>query len=313
MASYFGKREHVADLAHAGLMARTGHLNALLISLRPRQWLKNCFVLAAVVFAERLTHPDDLLRVGVAFVIFCMVSSGGYLINDIMDVDNDRHHPVKRLRPIARGSIAVKEAWIFASMLIIGGGLAAALLGWRFAAVVCLYVAVTVSYTFFFKHLVIIDVLAIAGAFVLRSAGGAAAITVTMSAWLYLATVLIALFLAFGKRRSEMAMLGTGAASHRGNLDEYTTPLLDQLITITAAASLITYGLYTFYAGNLPANHAMMLTIPFVVYGLFRYLMLIQRRDLAGAPEEAILRDVPLLVNLTLWAACSVVILYWIK
>jgi 4-hydroxybenzoate polyprenyltransferase len=307
------KGEPVADAAQAGLKIRTGGLNALLVSLRPRQWLKNGFVLAPLVFAGRLTQLDDVVRVGIAFVVFCLISSAGYLVNDVADIESDRVHPVKRRRPIAGGLITIREARVAASVLIVAGLAIGVSLGFRFVGVAGAYVVLTVAYSLVLKQFAIIDALAIAAAFVLRSAGGAAAIDVSMSPWLYLATVLIALFLAFGKRRSEIATLGADAGSHRDNLNEYTPQLLDQLISITAAASLITYGLYTFYAGNLPANHSMMLTIPFVVCGLFRYLMLIQRRDLAAAPEEAILRDVPLLLNLALWAACAVAILYWVK
>lgn len=285
----------------------------LLTTGRPKQWIKNGFVFAALVFAAKLSHPDSDARAVAAFLLFCLLSSSIYFLNDAADREADRLHPLKANRPVAAGRVPVKLAVRLAiAGMVVGVGLSA-LLDYRFGLIAAAYVALMAAYTFSLKHLVLVDVFAIAGGFVLRAAGGAAAIHVSISPWLYLCTILISLFLGFGKRRHELLLLEEGARVHRRNLEEYTGPLLDDLINIVAGATIIAYSLYTFFASAVPANHAMMVTIPFVLYGIFRYLLLVHRTDVAGAPEEAVWRDLPLLVDLALWIVTAAVVLVWFK
>lgn len=280
----------------------------LLRTMRPKQWIKNAFVFAALIFAGKWTQPDLVLKTLAAFALFGALSSGTYLLNDAADAEADRLHPIKRYRPIAAGRIGAGTAVAMALVLVVGAIALGALLAIPFALVEMGYVVLQVAYTFYLKHLVIIDVFAIAGGFVLRAAAGAAVINVQISPWLYLCTILLSLFLGFGKRRHELLLLEDGAAGHRRNLEEYTAPFLDDLINIVAGATIMAYALYTFFASTVPSNHAMMVTIPFVLYGIFRYLLLIHRRDIAGAPEEALWKDIPLLADLVLWALAAVIV-----
>lgn len=282
---------------------------ALLASLRPRQWAKNAVVFAALVFDHQLFHASQFAAVFVAFLCFCLASSTVYLVNDLRDVESDRMHPRKRTRPIPSGELSTRLAWLAVGGLLAISVPTAIAVRTEFGAVVVGYLLLMALYTFYLKHLVIIDVFTIAGGFVLRAAGGAVALDVPISPWLYVCTVLLALFIGFGKRRHELLLLDSGAGSHRRNLDEYSPQLLDQFIVITAAATVMAYSLYSFASVNLPENHSMMLTIPFVIYAIFRYLFLIHRRDGGGAPE-LLLADGPLLGCIALWGAVAVLILY---
>jgi 4-hydroxybenzoate polyprenyltransferase len=287
----------------------------LLISARPKQWIKNGFVFAALIFASKVGHPDLVLRTVSAFLLFSLVSAGIYLLNDTVDRDADRQHPLKAHRPIAAGRVPVRLAAGLSAGAILGGLALSAVLDHRLGLIIAAYSVLSITYTFYLKHLVLIDVFAIAGGFVLRAAGGAAVIHVSISPWLYLCTILLSLLLGFGKRRHELLVLEEGAAIHRRNLEEYTGPLLDDLINIVAGATIIAYSLYTFtpFASSAPHNHAMMITIPFVLYGVFRYLLLVHRTDFAGAPEEAVWKDRLLLADLALWVAASAIILHFYR
>jgi 4-hydroxybenzoate polyprenyltransferase len=285
----------------------------LLVSTRPKQWIKNGFVFAALVFASRLGYPSLVLRTVAAFCLFSLLSAGVYLLNDAVDAEADRRHPLKANRPVAAGRISVSQALALSgACVVLGVGLSFAL-DLHFGLIAAGYVALNAAYSLYLKHLVLIDVFAIAGGFVLRAAGGAAVITVAISPWLYLCTILISLFLGFGKRRHELLLLEDTARVHRRNLEEYTGPLLDDLVNIVAGATIIAYSMYTFFASAVPQNHAMMATIPFVLYGVFRYLLLVHRTDISGSPEEAVWRDVPLLMNLVLWVVACIVILHEFK
>jgi 4-hydroxybenzoate polyprenyltransferase len=282
----------------------------LLAALRPKQWSKNLIVFIGAVFALQLTEPGAVLRAGAAFVAFCLLSSAGYLFNDLLDIEADRQHPVKRNRPIASGLIARRRA-LALSLVLAAMGLTLALsLTPAFALVAGGYLGLTVLYSARLKHLVLIDLFVIAAGFVLRAVGGAVVVGVKVSPWLYVCTVLAALFLGLGKRRQELAALQATAGSHRRSLGEYTVELVDQLTTIVTAATIIAYSLYTFSAPNLPRNEAMMLTIPLVIYGLFRYLYLVRVQGEGGSPEELLLTDRPLFASAIGWAALSAAILY---
>lgn len=285
----------------------------LVRSARPRQWIKNAFVFAALIFASRLGHPLLVARTVAAFIVFSTLSGAVYLLNDVADRTADRNHPLKANRPIASGRVPVSVALTVATIAVLLGLAAGFALDTGFGLIVTGYVGLMVVYNVRLKHLVLIDVFTIAAGFVLRAAGGAAVIHVVISPWLYLCTILLSLFLGFGKRRHELLLLEEGAGGHRRNLDEYTGPLLDDLITIVAGATIIAYSLYTFFATAVPHNHAMMLTIPFVLYGVFRYLLLIHKTDFSGAPEEAVWKDIPLLSDLVLWAASAALILHLYK
>jgi 4-hydroxybenzoate polyprenyltransferase len=292
-------------------------LRALLRATRPKQWAKNAVVGLALVFSIRLAwlprHPETwvplLARTGLAFIAFSLVSAAEYLINDLRDLEADRLHPRKRLRPLAAGTLRPSLAVAAAIVLGAGGLVLGALLEWRFGLLLLSYALITLAYSFRLKHIVIVDVLTISIGFVLRAAGGALVIGVPISPWLYLCTILGALFLATTKRRHELLLLGEESGAHRAALDDYSPQLLDQMTSIVTAATVVAYSLYTVTAENLPANHAMLATLPFVLYGVFRYLFLVYSRDDGGSPEEVLLRDRPLLADIILWLVSAGVIL----
>lgn len=298
-----------ADSPKSQSLASTA--KALLKTMRPKQWVKNVVVFAPLVFDGKLFDPVLLFRTTVAFGLFCLISSAVYLINDLADIENDRLHPKKRTRPLPSGELAPSVAVAAAILLIVACVPLALWLDQGFFVILYSYLGLMIAYSFYLKNLVIIDVLVIAAGFVLRVAGGVAVVQVErFSPWLYLCITLGALFLGFGKRRHELVLLENGADSHRAILAEYTVPFLDQLIGLVTSTMVVAYSLYTFSAVNLPANHAMMLTIPFVLYGLFRYLYLIHVRKLGGAPDELVFNDKPLFVTGMLWVLAVVAVLY---
>jgi 4-hydroxybenzoate polyprenyltransferase len=288
-------------------------LKALIKTMRPRQWLKNLVLFAALVFDRQLglEHLQATLRTIAGFVLFCLISGLVYIINDIADIEADRRHPDKRNRPIASGRLPLKVAWGAASIIFLITIPAAFWLAPAFGLISVSYLVLNLAYSKWIKHIPLLDVFSIALGFVLRVAAGVALIQVArFSPWLYVVTTLGALYIGFGKRRAELALLAGDANSHRRVLEGYTIPLLDQLITIVSATTIIAYSLYTFSAPNLPGNHAMMLTIPFVIYGIFRYLYLIQLKHSGGAPEDVLLSDRPLQLTVILWGIAVLFIFY---
>jgi 4-hydroxybenzoate polyprenyltransferase len=279
-------------------------------ALRPLQWTKNGVLFAALVFDQRLFELDPLLRTLVAALVFCGLSSAVYLINDVRDIEADRQHPVKRFRAITSGELKPRTALTMTVVLLTVSLGVAYLVRPEFLLVSLAYVGLMIAYTFWLKQVVLIDVLTIAAGFVLRAAAGAIAIAVEISPWLLVCTMLLALLLAFGKRRHEVLILRSRAARHRASLETYSPRLLDQLIGITAASTVIAYAVYTFDSASVPANHTMMFTIPLVVYAIFRYLYLVYLRRMGGSPEVMLVRDRPLLVSIVLWGAGSVLVLY---
>jgi len=286
-------------------------LSALLKTMRIRQWPKNGFVFFALVFDKQLFLLDPFLRTLEGFFLFCLISSGVYLLNDIFDIEADRQHPEKKNRPLASGKLPIGVAWGAAILLTAMAIPVGYVISPTFAGIVALYLIVNLLYSRWLKHVPILDVFIVSSGFVLRVAAGVTLITVErFSPWLYVITTLFSLYLGFGKRRAEMNLLEQGAGSHRKVLDGYTIPLLDQFITIVSGTTIVTYSLYTFTAPNLPENHSMMLTIPFVMYGIFRYLQLIQTGHAAGAPEEVALKDRPLQATVLLWILAVILIFY---
>jgi 4-hydroxybenzoate polyprenyltransferase len=286
-------------------------IKPLIKTLRPKQWSKNLFIFAALVFDLKLFQAAPFLRTVAGFVLFCLLSSTIYLINDLVDIEKDRQHPVKRNRPLAAGELSPSVAVLVA----IGIGVVCVPLSFMlelyFGGIAVSYVILMIVYSFFLKNTVIVDVMTIAAGFVLRVAAGVVLVHVErFSPWLYVCTTLLALFIAIGKRRNELALLKDNANAHRAILDEYSLSFIDEMISIISAATLIAYSLYTFSAENLPKNHTMMLTTPFVLYGLFRYLYLIHVRGEGGAPEEIVIKDKPLIINMVLWALAVILILY---
>jgi 4-hydroxybenzoate polyprenyltransferase len=297
-----------------GFQAKIGGSPATLLrAMRPLQWTKNWLVFAAMVFDRKFTDAGSIGIAILAALCFCAASSSTYLINDIRDAERDRVHPKKRFRPIASGQLSERTAAIAAAVLALGAIAGAAAIRIEFAGVIAGYLALMLSYNAVLKQIAIIDVFAIGGGFVLRAVGGAVAIDVPISPWLYVCTMLLALFVGFGKRRQELTSLAEDATAHRESLHGYTVQLLDQFINILAAATVIAYSVYTFDAAAVPRNHAMMLTIPFVVYAIFRYLLITQRSDLGGAPETLLFADRPLLLSLIGWGFTSALIIYLTK
>ena len=286
-------------------------LKALIKTMRPRQWTKNGFIFFGLIFDKQLFLVQPFLRTLAGFALFCLVSSAVYLFNDIADVEADRNHPEKKFRPVASGKLPVSIALAAAVLLTLIAIPLGYLLSPIFALILTIYLTINLLYSRWLKHVSILDVLIISSGFVLRVAAGVALITVErFSPWLYMITVLFSLYIGFGKRRAEMSLLALGASSHRKVFEGYTIPLLDQFITIVSGMTIVAYSLYTFSAPNLPANHTMMLTIPFVVYGIFRYLQLIQTGHAAGAPDEVALKDRPLQVTVLLWGVAVIAVFY---
>jgi 4-hydroxybenzoate polyprenyltransferase len=280
--------------------------------MRPRQWTKNGFVFAALLFDRRLDDLPSVQNTLIAFALLCLLSSAVYIMNDLVDIQSDREHPVKRSRPLPSGELKPMTAAL-ASIVLAAGSLSTGfILAPLFGLILVIYLVIQIAYTLWLKHMVLLDVLAIASGFVLRVAAGVAVLEQVQrfSPWLYVCTALLALFLALGKRRHEILILGQGASNHRAILQEYNLDLIDRLMGIVTTSALVAYSLYTFLAEGMPDNHLMMLTIPFVLYGLFRYLYLIHVRQEGGAPEEILLRDRPLQVNLICWIALVFISLY---
>lgn len=283
--------------------------------MRPRQWPKNAFVFAAVIFDRQLSLSNlaPLGRSLATFVLFCLISSSIYIINDLIDVEADRKHPTKRNRPIASGKLPVNVAITAAIIIVVITLPLCYLLSPALALIAFGYLVLNLAYSNWLKHIPLIDVLVIAAGFVLRVGAGVVVISVQrFSPWLYVVTTLISLFLGLGKRRAELSLLADGANSHRKVLEGYSLELLDQLITIVSSCTIMTYSLYTFSAANLPESHTMMLTIPFVLYGLFRYHYLIQIKHEGGAPEEMLLTDRPLQIDILLYGLSVLILFYFL-
>jgi len=283
----------------------------LISAMHPRRWLKNIFMFAALVFGMKLTLPDLIGRSVVAFICLCLLSSASYLINDLVDTERDRHHPAKRDRPLAAGSL--KRSWALGAAVILAAiSLCMAFfVDLRLGLVASAFLGIEIAYSLVLTNFVILDVLAVAGAFVLRIlCGSVVARATTFSPWLYVCASFLALFLALCKRRNELIVLGDLAAKHRKVLADYSSGLLVEMISVVSSSTVISYSLYTFWGAHVPENKSMMLTIPFVLYGIMRYLLLMQRRDLPGSPEEILIKDSPLVINNLLWGSAVLVILY---
>jgi 4-hydroxybenzoate polyprenyltransferase len=295
----------------AAVPGRSVALN-LLFSLRPAQWTKNLLVFAGLLFGRRLLDPAAIGEALVAFAVFCGLSGGVYLLNDVADRETDRNHPLKAQRPIASGALTVGTALMAAAILALAAVGVSTTLGWPFTAVAVAYLALQALYSGPLKHIVIIDVLTLAIGFVLRAVAGAVAVHVEISHWLLVCTVLLALFIALAKRRHEILLLAGEAPAHRPILGEYSPYLLDQMIAVVTASTLIAYIFYTVS----PETQAKFetpwlgLTIPFPLYGIFRYLYLVHRREGGGSPSDLLLTDRPLLLCVALWAVAVAVIIY---
>jgi 4-hydroxybenzoate polyprenyltransferase len=294
----------------AAVRTRGGAMVAL---ARPYQWIKNGLVFAALVFSERLFHPHDVFLAIVAFVAFCAVSSASYAINDINDREADRHHPEKRSRPLACGELNAGEAAVMAAVLGAAALGLSLVLGAAFVAIIAGYIALQFLYSGYAKHVVIADVIVIAIGFVLRAYAGGVAINVPVSPWLIFITFALALFLALARRRHELTVLGDNATSHRGPLGDYSVRLIDQMISIAASATLVGYMIYTAtpsVAARLHTEH-LYLTVPFVAFGLLRYLYLVSECDEGGDPARLVMRDRPLQVSIALWILADILLLYF--
>jgi 4-hydroxybenzoate polyprenyltransferase len=284
----------------------------LLVSIRPSQWTKNLFVFFGLIFGQRLLDPHSVAQACAAFAIFCVLSGVVYLINDVADRQADRLHPLKRRRPIASGEVSPAAAITTAVVLTVAALGSAWMLGPSFAAVAVAYVVLQMLYSGPLKHVVIIDVLTIAIGFVLRAVAGAVAIDVPISHWLLILTVLLALFLALSKRRHELVLLAGGATGHRPILEEYSPYLLDQMIAVVTASTLISYAMYTVSPETVQKFHTDYLgfTLVFPLYGIFRYLYLVHQKEGGGSPADMLLNDRPLLACVALWGLAVAMVIY---
>lgn len=279
--------------------------------MRPRQYAKNAFIFAPLFFDRQLFNPRSLLLTVMGFIILCILSSGVYVLNDLVDVESDRNHPQKKYRPIASGKISIRSAKIFCVILFAAAFTAAFFLNKSFFLLCVLMVLINIAYSFKLKHIPLIDIITIGILFLIRVYSGSVLIQVDIfSPWLYLVTFMLALYLGFGKRRAELASLQGAENNTRPVLDGYTVPFLDQLISIISAVIIISYALYTFSGPATPSNNRMLLTVPFVVYGIFRYLYLIQVKHQGGAPEEVLFSDRWLQGTIVLYAISVIFALY---
>lgn len=281
-------------------------------SLRPQQWIKNFFIFAALIFSQNILNLPLLVRTGVAFVAFCVVSSALYILNDLKDLEEDKLHPVKSKRPLASGRLKKSHAILSFFVLSALAFILAITLNLNFLIITLVYFSLQVAYSFWLKHVVILDVFVIAAGFLIRVVAGGLAIEVTLSSWLLICTILLALFLAMGKRRHELVLLEDEARDHRPILKEYNPYFLDQMIAVVTASTVIAYCLYTISPETVAkfGTTNLLYTVPFVLYGIFRYLYLIHQKYEGGTPETLIIKDKPLLIAIFLWIATAVFILY---
>jgi 4-hydroxybenzoate polyprenyltransferase len=288
-------------------------IGALIASLRPKQWPKNLLVFAGLVFSLNLFNLNYLLLSIAGFVAFCLLSGAVYLVNDLADIEKDRLHPKKRLRPIASGRLkpgAAKVAAVVVAVVGLGGSFA---LYWPFGVVGLAYFLLEIAYSFRLKHIVVLDVLTVAAGFALRAVAGTVLVHVTISSWLFVCTILFALFIALAKRRHELLTLEGGGAGHRAVLENYSQTLLDQMMAVATSSAVIAYCLYTIAPETIAkfGTHNLMLTVPFVLYAVYRYLYLVYQKEMGGAPEQALLGDVPLLIDVLFWMASVVAVIYF--
>jgi len=290
--------------------ART--LRALALSLRPHQWVKNILIFGGLIFSRSLLHWEVVWLSISAFVTFCLASSGVYLLNDLRDIEADRRHPTKRLRPLAAGELSPVSAGITMAALLIGSTLAALSLGWSFSMVLWSYLVLNVAYSTGLKRVVILDVMVVAAGFVLRAVAGAVVIGVQPSPWMLLCTLMLALLVVFGKRRHELSLLEGEARNHRASLEGYSIQFLDLMMAMAGAAAVVTYALYTMADETVArfGSRHLVLTTPWVLYGVFRYLYLVHQKMDGGDPAWLFVSDVPTLVNALLWIAAVCFLLY---
>jgi 4-hydroxybenzoate polyprenyltransferase len=291
-----------------------GTLVAVIQAMRPRQWIKNLVVFAALLFARKLADPTAVMRAAAGFALFCAASGAVYILNDLFDAERDRLHPIKRLRPIASGALGTTPALVAVVLLLTGALMIAFALSPPLGAVILIYAALNLVYSFWLKEVVSIDVMVIAAGFVLRAVGGGLVIDVVISTWLIQCTILLSLFLAFCKRRQELETLES-AHAHRAILREYSVEFLDQMIGVVTASTVVAYMFYTVSpeVEMRLGTHYLYLTVPFVLYGIFRYLYLVHQRGIGSNPTQALLSDFPLLINVALWGLTVVVLLYVVR
>jgi 4-hydroxybenzoate polyprenyltransferase len=288
------------------LPQRRSPLRAAFVALRPRQWLKNLLVFAGLVFATKLGDAGRWLEALAAFGAYCAISSAAYLVNDLRDREDDRLHPVKRARPIARGELSPRAAVALAAGLAAVALVLTGVLGLVSVAFLLAFAALQAAYTLSLKHVVLLDVLVIGSLFVIRAAAGAEAVDVRISPWLLLCTALLALFLALAKRRGELVLVGAQRAPGRPVLEGYSLELVDQLLAIVASSTVIAYSVYTLTARD---SKALLATVPFVIFGVFRYLLLVHRDNVGEEPEQVLLTDIPIILAVAGWIATAAAIL----
>jgi 4-hydroxybenzoate polyprenyltransferase len=300
-----------ATSAKSAPLGVAGQFRLLLKTMRPKQWTKNVFVWAAIVFDLKLFQLEPFLRTLITFVLFCLISGSVYIINDLVDMDKDRLHPDKRNRPLASGALSPRFAAIAAAIIVVGCLPVAWTLGLPLVLILYGYLGLMIAYSFWLKNIVIVDVLTIAFGFVLRVAAGVVVLPAErFSPWMYVCMVLLALFLGLGKRRQEIILMQDSIGSTRRILSEYNLRFVDEMLSLVSASTVMAYAFYTFSAPNLPPNHAMMLTIPFVLYGLFRYLYLIHVKGETDPPDVVLLKDRGLQIDIVLYGLLVVLIFY---
>jgi 4-hydroxybenzoate polyprenyltransferase len=286
-------------------------IKAIFKVIRPRQWIKNSLLFAVLVFGGKLDDLQSIINTILGAILFSLFASTVYIINDIVDRKSDQAHPIKKSRPIASGALSVRSAVITAAVLFIVSGISSYMLSQTFFLYCILYLVLNLFYSYFFKHIVILDVLLLASFYVIRLYAGSTLVDIAyISPWLVMTTTFLALFMALGKRRAELVLSSEQAQEQRKVLESYTRKFLDQLIIVTLTLTILTYSLYTFSAPNLPDSNIMMLTIPFVIFGIFRYLYLVQAKNEGETPEEIIVSDLPLTLGIILWGASVLVIFY---
>ena len=281
-------------------------------SLRPQQWIKNLFIFAPLIFSQNILNLSLLLKTSAAFGLFCMISGSCYILNDLQDIEEDKRHPLKAMRPLASGRLTKKIAVVFIIVIALSSSILAFLLGRYFFYILLAYFFMQVAYSVRLKHVVILDVFIVAAGFFLRVIAGGLVIDVYISPWLLICTFLLALFLALGKRRHEIVILDKGAENHRPILGEYSPYLLDQMIAVVTASIVVSYCLYTISAETVTkfGTKKLVYTVPFVLYGIFRYLYLIHQKAEGGSPEMLIIKDKPLLIAIFLWIFSASLIIY---